>query len=104
MFSGYLILFEGTEVTLFSVREDLFAKGDEVEGTDGSVKGTFIGITDAYENCPLIIKSINNYRVSVSDIKRKPINKLEVILTLNGKEIDAKIISKETWENLRRTL
>ena len=100
----YGIIFEGQDEFIYSVRSDLFARGDEVEETKGCGKGTFLGITYDYDNNALIIETNNHHRIYVADIKHKVIDKLEVILTMNGKEIDAKIISKETWENLRRTL
>lgn len=102
------ILFEGRYELVFSARIELFAKGDEVEAvawTGGKKipKGTFFGITDNdCNNCKLIILCDKKYYEYVIEIKHKPIDKLEVILTLNGKEIDAKDISKETWEHLRR--
>ena len=107
-YNAYEILFEGQDAFIYSVRSDLFAKGDEVEvmdwDGDGTFEGTFLGIThySIYNKNSLIIKKINGFCYYISDIKHKVTDKLEVILTMNGKEIDAKTISKETWDNLRR--
>jgi hypothetical protein len=104
---AYGILFEDHEYFIHSTRADLFAKGDEVEATEWirigkAPKGVFIGTSDIGDDNNLIIETNNNIYKFVTDIKHKSIDKLEVILTLNGKEIDVKAISKETWENLRR--
>jgi len=98
---AYEVLFEGQKDIYHCTRRSLFTKGDEVEETGGCGKGTFLGITDDNENYPLIINTIYHHRIYVTEIKHKIIDKLEVILTMNGKEIDAKAISKETWDNLR---
>ena len=97
------IMFEGQNDIMNSARADLFAKGDKVMYKDNKT-GIFLGITHHQGmRCGiLIILDVYDCIIFASDIKHKPIDKLEVILTLNGKEIDVKAISKETWDNLRR--
>ena len=111
--SGDDILFENRENIITLARSDLFAKGDEVEATEWwglkELVGTFIGVTDDPDRTGKLIIKTDSYIEEdnkflleyANNIKHKPIDKLEVILTMNGKEIDAKNISKETWDNLR---
>ena len=103
---AYGVLFENTPNPIYCIRKDLFAKGDEVmavgwTGYEKIPEGVFIGITNSASDNQLIIKNSSGYLTFVNRIKHKPIDKLEVILTMNGKEIDVKAISKETWDNLR---
>ena len=89
-------------------RANLFKKGDLVVGREGNseIKGSFLGWSDyskQYNNPFLVILgegSTHSYFVPSLKHQEEPLE-ISVILKVNGKEVDPKSLSKETWENLR---
>ena len=111
-YHSYSIIFEGKDRLIYvsyKERKSLFKKGDLIVGercdSKSIYKGTFIGWTDSsdMEN-KLIVKderfSIIDSYCSTMKHQEEPLE-ISVVLKVNGKEVDPKSLSKETWENLR---